>query len=51
MGAGVDVVATNATAATVPKPGVTSSRPAFKEKRGQEWERDAKREREKERVI
>ena len=48
---GVDVVATNATAATVPKPGVTSSRPAFKEKRGQEWERDAKREREKERVI
>jgi len=33
---GGDVVATHITAATVPKPDVTSSRPAFEEKRGKE---------------
>ena len=44
---GVGIVATNATAATVPKPGVTFSRPAFEEKRGEEGERERQRERER----
>ena len=44
---GVDSVATNVTAATVSKPGVTSSRPAFEEKRGKERNRERERKREK----
>ena len=44
---GVDIVATHITAATVPKPGVTSSRPAFEEKRGKERERERKKERDR----
>ena len=44
-------LATNVTAATVPKPGVTSSRPAFEEKREKERERQKKRERQKYRDI
>jgi len=40
IGAGVDIVATNFTATTTPRPGVTSSRPAFEEKRGKEREKD-----------
>ena len=37
-------VATNITAATLPKPGVTSSRPAFEQKRGKEREKKKERE-------
>ena len=43
-----DIVVTHITA-TVPKPGVTSSRPAFKEKRWKESESEKEREGEKER--
>ena len=39
----VDIVATNITTATVPKPGVPSSRPAFEEKEGKEREKQKKR--------
>ena len=43
----VDIVDTNVTAATVPKPGVASSRPAFEAKRGKERDRDREKERER----
>ena len=43
---GVDIVATNVTAATVPKPGVTISLSAFEEKRQTERERATEREKE-----
>jgi len=39
----VDIVATNITTATVPKPGVPSSRPAFEERGGKEREKQKKR--------
>ena len=45
----VDVVDTNVTAATVTKPGVASSRPAFEAKRGKERDRDREKGRERER--
>ena len=45
----VDIVATHATAATVPKPGVSSSRPAFEEKRGEERAGEGKKERDRKR--
>ena len=44
IGSGVDIVATNVTAATVPQLGVTSSRPAFEEKR---WKRNRNRKKER----
>ena len=46
---GVDIVATNVTTATVPKLGVTMSRPTFDEKRGKGRGRQKARERERER--
>ena len=46
---GVDIVATNVTAATGPKPGVTSSRPAFAGKREKDRERQRETETERER--
>jgi len=44
---GVDIVATNVTAITVPTPPMTSSRPAFEEKRGKEEGRQQTRQKEK----
>ena len=46
---GVDIVATNVTAATVTKPALTLSRPAFEEKRRKERKRERDRKRGKER--